>query len=72
MDALLDKLGEILDVDELDGVKNFVDFEEWDSLSSLSVIAMLDADYKMSMSNKELLAYPSINAFCEDVLSRKK
>ena len=72
MEELLEKLAEILEVDELDGAKKFMDFEEWDSLSSLSVIAMLDADYKMSMSNKELLAYTSINAFCEDVLARKK
>ena len=72
MEELLEKLAEILDVDELDGAKKFMDFEEWDSLSSLSVIAMLDADYKMSMSNKELLVYPSINDFCEDVLARKK
>lgn len=72
MEELVEKLVEILEVDELDGTKKFIDFEEWDSLSSLSVIAMLDADYRISMTNKELLGYPSINAFCEDILSRKK
>ena len=51
--------------------KKFSDYEEWDSLAGLSILAMLDADYHTSMKAADILAYDSIEAFCKDVISRK-
>ena len=51
--------------------KKFTDYEEWDSLSALSVLAMLDSDYNTSMKADEVVAFESIEAFCNEVLSRK-
>lgn len=68
MNELLEKLAEILEVDEVDVNKKFTDYEEWDSLCGLSVIAMLDSDYNMSMKNKEILEFASIGDFCKAVI----
>ena len=70
MEELLEKLSDILEVDEVDVNKKFTDYEEWDSLAGLSLIAMLDADYNMTMKNKDILAFNSIKEFCEAVINR--
>lgn len=68
----MSKLAELLEVDNLDITKKFTDYEEWDSLTGLSVLAMLDSDYNTMMSGKEIAAFESIEAFCVEVLSRRK
>ena len=70
MNEFIEKLAEILEVDELDVNKKFTDYEEWDSLCGLSIIAMLDSDYNMTMKNKEILEFNSIKDFCEAVLNK--
>ena len=71
MQELIQKLAEILEVDNLDITKKFADYDEWDSLSSLSVMALLDSDYNMAMRAKEIAAFDSIEAFCKEVISRQ-
>ena len=71
MEELIQKLADILEVDDLDINKKFSDFDEWDSLAGLSLIAMLDSDYNMTMKNKEILAFDSIKDFCEAVIDKK-
>lgn len=70
MEELVSKLAELLEVDNLDVSKKFSDYEEWDSLTGLSLIAMLDSDYNITMNGKEVSAFDSISAFCKEVLSR--
>lgn len=71
MEELVSKLANILEVDELDITKKFTDYEEWDSLAGLSVLAMLDSDYNTTMSGKEIVGFDNIESFCKEVLSRK-
>ena len=71
MEELVLKLAEILEVDELDLSKKFSDYDEWDSLAGLSILAMLDSDYNTTMSGKDIAAFDSIEAFCKEVLSRQ-
>lgn len=68
MEELLEKLAEILEVDTIDVNKKFTDYDEWDSLCSLSVIALLDSDYGITMTHKEILAFNSIGDFCKAVV----
>lgn len=70
MEELVSKLAEILEVEDLDITLKFSDYEEWDSLAGLSIIAMLDSDYHTTMKSKEIAAFDSIEAFCKEVLSR--
>lgn len=69
MEELRKQLAELLEVDELDLTKKFTDYDEFDSLAVLTILAMLDSDYNKSMKAAELRAYESIEAFCKDVLA---
>lgn len=71
MEELVAKLAELLEVEELDVKQRFTDYEEWDSLAALSVLAMLDSDYHTSMKAADIVAFDSIEAFCKEVLSRQ-
>ena len=71
MEDLMTKLAEILEVEELDVNKKFTDYEEWDSLTGLTILAMLDSDYHTSMKIADILAFDNIGSFCKDILSRQ-
>lgn len=68
MEELLSKLADLLEVDELDVNKKFKDYEEWDSFTRLSVLAMLDSNYHIQMTYQDLEAFPTIGDFCKKVL----
>lgn len=70
MKELLEKIADILEVDEVDVNKKFTDYEEWDSLSGLSLLAILDSDYHIAMNNKDILSFNSIQEFCEAVINK--
>lgn len=72
MEQLKGKLSLIFELKELDSTLKFTDLEEWDSLSSLSILAMLDSDYYMAMSNADLLTFETIQDFCEYVIKNRK
>lgn len=69
MEELTKKLQNLMEVDELDLTKSFTDYEEWDSLTGLSILALLDSDYHQAMTIKEILSYKSIGDFCKAVMS---
>lgn len=69
MEELLKKLAEILEVDAVDINKKFTDYDEWDSLAALTILAMLDSDYHKTMKASDIRGYESIDAFCKDVLA---
>lgn len=69
MEELIEKLTEILEVEELDVTKKFTDYEEWDSLCALSILAMLDSDYHKTMKAADIRNFASIEDFCKSVLS---
>ena len=69
MEELKGQLAEILEVEDLDITKKFTDYEEFDSLAALTLLAMLDSDYHKSMKASDIRDYASIEAFCNDVLA---
>ena len=70
MEKLLARIAEILDVEEVDVTKKFTDYEEWDSLAALSILSLLNSDYRIAMKTSELREFASIENFCKDILSR--
>lgn len=72
MEQLVEQLQELLEVDNIDLTKKFKDYDEWDSLAALSVIALMDSDYGIAIKNSELMAFENIQAFCDYVLQNKK
>jgi acyl carrier protein len=67
MENLVNSIKQFLELDELDLNAQFTDLEEWDSLSVLSVLSLLDSDYGMNMTQKEIESFPSIAAFVDYV-----
>jgi len=60
MNAFLIKLAEILEVDKVELNNVLLDFDEWDSLTSLSIIATIDADFNVNISAEELLSASTV------------
>jgi acyl carrier protein len=54
MDEFKVKLADILEIDEVQDSDVLRDFPEWDSLTVLSVIAMLHQDYGVSLSATDI------------------
>ena len=72
MEKLKEKLSEIFELDAMDPNLRFTDLDEWDSLSRLSILAMLDSDYNMAMTNADLITFETIQDFCDYVIKNKK
>ncbi len=72
MEELIEKLKELLEVEELDLTQKFENMEEWDSLTSLSIIALMDSDYGINMSHNDILSFANIGEFCKFVISQNK
>ena len=53
MEEFLEQLIEVLERDAIDADDEFRDYEEWDSLAYLSVIAMIDDNYDMVIPGEE-------------------
>ena len=70
MEELVKKLLVLMEVDDLDVTKPFSDYEEWDSVTGLTILALLDSDYHQAMTVKEILSFESIEEFCKAVLSK--
>jgi acyl carrier protein len=65
MDEFCKKLAEILELDEVKGTDVLADFPEWDSLSVLSVIAMIDTDYRINLVATDLKGARTAQALYE-------
>ena len=55
MSPFLAKLATILEVDEVGADECLAAIETWDSVSALSVIALVDADYGIALTAGDLL-----------------
>ena len=55
MTPFLEKLASILEVDSIGPDSRLVDIETWDSVSALSVLALVDADYGITLTADALL-----------------
>jgi acyl carrier protein len=67
MEKLVKNIEELLEVENLDINLKFTDMEEWDSLSVLSILALLDSDYGMNLTQTEIENFSSIADFIKHV-----
>lgn len=72
MEVLKEKLKDILEVENLNMTSKFSDFEEWDSLTRLTLLAMLDSDYNITITDADLIKFENIKEFCDYVLNNKR
>jgi acyl carrier protein len=54
METLYEELREILEVDQVNSDQVLSDFENWDSLAALSLVASVSANYGVTLSRGDL------------------
>lgn len=54
MDRFYERLAEVLEEDKVGPDDVLANFEQWDSLTALSVVAMIDESYSVNLSAEEL------------------
>ena len=52
--AFLDELANILDVDAVEAAANLRDYESWDSLAVLSVVALADSKFGFTLTFQDV------------------
>lgn len=72
MDELFGKLAEILEVDAVKPADVLRDFESWDSLAALSIIAMLDSSYGVRAGAEELKTLKTVGDLAGFIAARRK
>ena len=72
MNKLIEQLKKIIEVDSIDTKKKLTEFQEWDSLSSLTVLAMLDSDFGLTLTNSDLRNFASIESLIAYIDEHKK
>ncbi len=68
-EELLNKIAEILEVDQVSLDDQLESFDEWDSLTALSLIALADSDYDKKLTNDILKEFKSINDLVTFILN---
>jgi acyl carrier protein len=70
---ILKKLEEVLELeDPIKETDVFRDYEDWDSLSYLSVIAMIDEDFGIVIPNSEFKNLQTIKDIVDYIISNKE
>ena len=72
MEEFLKKIADILEEEELKETDELKSFAQWDSLSVLSVIAMLDANYGVNLRAADLATVNTAGELWKLVESKKK
>jgi acyl carrier protein len=68
-EQLLNKIAEILEVDAVTTQNEFSSFDEWDSLTSLSIMALVYSDYHKTLSSSQLKQFSTIGDLVDYVLN---
>jgi len=71
MENILTDLAEIMEVEKVAESDKLTEFDCWDSLTALSIIAFADENYKVTLSNKELLEVETIGGLIELIKTKK-
>jgi acyl carrier protein len=71
MEGFYQKIAEILEVEAVNASDVLADFEEWDSLSVLSTIAMIGADYGVNLTAADLRGAATAQALRDLVAGRR-
>ncbi len=71
MEEFCAKLAGVLELDEIHPTDVLDDFPEWDSLSVLSVTAMVDAQYGVNLSAADFKRVGTVQSLYDLVCTRK-
>jgi acyl carrier protein len=65
-------IAELLEVDSVNETDVLKDFDAWDSLTILSIIAFVDEKYKVELTAKDLNATGTVGDLKDLIFSKKK
>jgi acyl carrier protein len=71
MEEFLEKMAELLEVDTVQLTDIIVDFDAWDSLTTLSIIALADEEYEVSLTNKEIVEAQTIEGLYNFIIAKR-
>ncbi len=71
MDQFYERLAEVLEEDAVQPDDVLATFEQWDSLTALSVVAMIEEHYAVNLSAEELAGAPTASALEALVAARR-
>lgn len=71
MEDFLEQIAEIMEVDSVNPSDELTSFEAWDSLTMLSIIALADDEYKVSLTNSEIADAKTIDGLSNLILSKQ-
>ena len=71
MENFLKQMIELLEVDSVSPQDEITSFDAWDSLSSLSIIALVDDEYSITITAKDILDAKTIEGLYQLILSKK-
>ena len=65
MEDFLEKMAELFEEDTVKETDTIVDFDEWDSLTSLSIIAFCDEEFQKSITAAQIVDAKTIGGLYE-------
>ncbi|MFK7049196.1 hypothetical protein FLACOL_00850 [Flavobacterium columnare] len=71
MENFLEQMAEIMEVDSVKKEDAIQSFEAWDSLATLSIIALADEEYGVSLVNQEIIDSNTIEGLYNLIQSKK-
>lgn len=71
MENFLEQMAEILEVDKVNASDVLTSFEAWDSLATLSIIAMADEEFGVSIINQEIIEAQTVGGLYDLILSKQ-
>lgn len=70
MEKTYQQLAEIFEVDEVTNNQKLEDFECWDSLTVLSIIAMASEEYNVVLKSEEIRELKTIGNLIERIVNK--
>lgn len=69
----IEQLKDVFEIEdrEIQLSDNFRDYDEWDSLANLSLIAMIDEEYGVVIPNSEFKEINTVGQLLEEIKKRK-
>lgn len=73
IDKIIEELKDILEIEdqELSLEDNFKQFDTWDSIANISVIAMLDEEFDVLIPTEEFKKINTVQELVDEVKNRK-
>ncbi len=70
METFLKQMAELLEVDSVNAQDEITSFEAWDSLTSLSIIALADDEYSVTISAQDILNAKTVEGLYQLIQSK--